>query len=155
MFFSQLSEIGVDIMIRKMQAEHQDVDFEYIHHMGVLCVRLKTEAVDEKTASADIEQAFGQVKDAFQNHVFESRSGKIEESVHDIFINNGLTLCLAESCTGGAIAAQLTKLPNASKYFLGSVISYSDLVKKMCLVLKRVFWIGMEPLVRKQFWKWR
>ena len=36
----------------------------------------------------------------------------------------------AESCTGGAIAALLTSVPGASKYFKGSVVAYSNMVKK-------------------------
>ncbi len=42
----------------------------------------------------------------------------------------GLTLSLAESCTGGLIAKELTDIPGASEVFPGSVVSYSDRVKQ-------------------------
>ncbi len=38
----------------------------------------------------------------------------------------GHTLGLAESCSGGLMAARLTNLPGASAYLAGSVVSYSD-----------------------------
>ncbi|MBI5622839.1 MAG: CinA family nicotinamide mononucleotide deamidase-related protein [Elusimicrobia bacterium] len=41
-----------------------------------------------------------------------------------------LTLAVAESCTGGMIAAKLTDIPGASSFFLGGVISYADGLKK-------------------------
>jgi len=53
----------------------------------------------------------------------------IEETVHRRFIDNGWTLSLAESCTGGHLAARLTRLPGASRYFLGSLIAYSNSLK--------------------------
>jgi len=38
----------------------------------------------------------------------------------------GWTVGLAESCTGGMIAARLTNVPGSSEYFLGSVVAYSN-----------------------------
>lgn len=53
----------------------------------------------------------------------------IAERVHQRFMEKGWTLSLAESCTGGSLAARLTLLPGASAYFLGSVVAYSNDLK--------------------------
>lgn len=45
------------------------------------------------------------------------------------FIEKKWTLSLAESCTGGAMAATLTQIPGASSYFLGSIVAYSNALK--------------------------
>lgn len=58
---------------------------------------------------------------------------KIEEAILELFCNKGLTLSLAESCTGGAIAALLTSIPGASLYFKGSLVTYSNELKKKFL----------------------
>jgi CDP-diacylglycerol--glycerol-3-phosphate 3-phosphatidyltransferase len=41
-----------------------------------------------------------------------------------------LTLAVAESCTGGLVAALVTDQPGSSAYFLGGVVSYSDAAKR-------------------------
>lgn len=45
----------------------------------------------------------------------------------------GLTLAVAESCTGGLLGARITELPGSSDYFLGGVISYANEVKTEAL----------------------
>lgn len=50
-----------------------------------------------------------------------------------IFIEKGWTLALAESCTGGAIAASIVQIPDASTYFLGSMVVYSNALKEKLL----------------------
>ena len=40
-----------------------------------------------------------------------------------------ITICAAESITGGLISSIITDTPGSSDFFLGSIISYSDLAK--------------------------
>lgn len=51
------------------------------------------------------------------------------EALHRLLIEKKLTLSTAESCTGGQVAAAITSLPGCSKYYLGSVIAYSNPLK--------------------------
>lgn len=46
---------------------------------------------------------------------------------------SGLMLALAESCTGGMIAARITALPGSSAYFAGGVVAYGNQVKERVL----------------------
>lgn len=44
-----------------------------------------------------------------------------------------LTLSVAESCTGGSVAARLTSVSGASDYFQGGIVAYSNDVKNKIL----------------------
>ena len=57
--------------------------------------------------------------------------------VGDLLSQRGLSLACAESCTGGLISDMLVSIPGASKYFLGSVVSYADLAKSVFLGVPR------------------
>lgn len=48
----------------------------------------------------------------------------------------GLTICTAESCTGGLIASRLTDIAGSSAYMLGGVVSYSNDAKMNLLKVK-------------------
>ena len=49
--------------------------------------------------------------------------------LHKQLINKKLTIAVAESCTGGLLAHNLTKLANSSKYFQMGLITYSNEAK--------------------------
>jgi nicotinamide-nucleotide amidase len=49
--------------------------------------------------------------------------------LHKKLIQKKLTISVAESCTGGLLAHNLTKLANSSKYFKMGLTTYSDQAK--------------------------
>jgi len=55
----------------------------------------------------------------------------------DALRDKGMTIAVAESCTGGLLGAALTAVPGASDYMLGGVIAYADAVKSDQLGVSR------------------
>jgi PncC family amidohydrolase len=54
---------------------------------------------------------------------------EIIHRVHELFKARGLTLSVAESCTGGLISHYITHLPGASAFLKAGVVSYSTEMK--------------------------
>jgi PncC family amidohydrolase len=57
----------------------------------------------------------------------------LAERLQGICLGRGLTVAVAESCTGGLVAAAITDTPGSSGYFLGGVVSYSNAAKASLL----------------------
>jgi nicotinamide-nucleotide amidase len=58
---------------------------------------------------------------------------QIIKKIHARFKQNGYTLSVAESCTGGFISNLITDLPGASKFFEAGVVAYSVNAKRSIL----------------------
>lgn len=53
----------------------------------------------------------------------------VVQLIQQVCLSQRWTVSLAESCTGGRLAARFTCLPGCSQYFLGSLVAYSNDVK--------------------------
>ena len=49
----------------------------------------------------------------------------IEEEVGQLLTDKGLTIAVAEACTGGLVGSMLISVPGSSRYFIGGVIAYT------------------------------
>ncbi len=69
--------------------------------------------------------------DRHPRHLFSLDGETIDSQVAQLL--RGRRLGLAESCSGGLLAARITNLPGASAYFAGGVVSYSNEAKASLL----------------------
>ena len=76
-----------------------------------------------------------------------------EKRVHQLLTERMETLAVAESCTGGSIAARLMATPGASAYFKGGVVAYWNQTKESLLGIPRdtiaLCGVVSEEIVRK------
>jgi PncC family amidohydrolase len=61
----------------------------------------------------------------------------LEVVVGQLLKRRGLTLAVAESCTGGLVSHRITDVPGSSAYYQGSVTSYSNEIKERILRVQR------------------
>jgi nicotinamide-nucleotide amidase len=60
-----------------------------------------------------------------------SRDGEtVDQLVAGALLGRHLTIAVAESCTGGLLAARLTDLPGSSQYLRGGIVAYSNDAKR-------------------------
>ena len=96
------------------------------------------EGEDEKECRKLIKPVIRELKGRFGKNIFALEAEKtLEESVVDMLRDQELTLALAESCTGGAIAARIVNVPGASQVFTHGFVTYSNRAKRKCLGVKK------------------
>lgn len=61
--------------------------------------------------------------------VFSDDGRTLEVVVADALLAGGLTIAVAESCTGGMCMSRLTDVPGSSTWMVGGVVAYSNVVK--------------------------
>jgi PncC family amidohydrolase len=64
-----------------------------------------------------------------KSFIISDNNNTPEHILDRLLKEKGLTLSLAESCTGGKLAGLFTAIPGCSSYFTGSVVSYSNEAK--------------------------
>lgn len=80
-----------------------------------------------------LEAFFNMVEGLFPNKLLK---GNIAEFLIQKLSNQNLSICLAESCTGGNISSMLTSVNGASRVYRGGVTTYSIESKKRILNIK-------------------
>jgi nicotinamide-nucleotide amidase len=70
-----------------------------------------------------------ELRERLGRHLFAEDERPVEELVLAACRERGLSLAVAESCTGGLVASRLTAVAGASDVFRGGVVAYSNEVK--------------------------
>jgi PncC family amidohydrolase len=81
------------------------------------------------------------------------RGSSLVQKISELFLSRGLTLSVAESCTGGLLSSAIASRPGVSKFYLGGVVSYHRSVKNeilgVPLSLIQVLGEVSEPVARE------
>lgn len=104
---------------------------------GECTVRITAKGKNEKEVESLIEQISNEIKSRFKEKVYGEDDTAIEDEVAKILVDNNLTIAVAESCTGGMVAADLINYPGISSVFMEGCVTYSNEAKMMTLNVKK------------------
>jgi len=100
---------------------------------ATICARefeIHVDLVVEPGAEARADVLEAGLAERLEQWLFGRDERRVQELVLSLAEARGLRLATAESCTGGLVAARLTEIPGSSASFVGSVVAYSDAVKR-------------------------
>ena len=100
---------------------------------GIVTIRIDCRAADESAARRLIEPAERQIRQRLGDLVFGVDDTTLAQAVADLLCQRRATLAVAESCTGGLIAKDLTDISGASEFFLCGWVTYSNQAKTSLL----------------------
>ena len=96
---------------------------------GECFVRVTAKADTAEEAERLCKPVVDEVVSTLGDVVYGVDVDSLEAVVGKLLEEKGLTLAVAESCTGGLLSKRLTDIPGCSSYYLGGVCSYSNQVK--------------------------
>ena len=96
-------------------------------------VRIYSHAEGQASCEKTVEPVIQAIKERLGRRVVSLRGGGLAETLGSMLLERGATLALAESCTGGLMAKQLTDIAGSSGFFLLSAVTYANAAKTSIL----------------------
>jgi len=106
---------------------------------GVTGVDLRITARGLAKAKAEqlVGEAMTKLRSAIGKHAYGEDDTDLAAVVLERCRTRGLTLAVAESCTGGMLGERITNVPGSSDVFIGGVIAYHNDVKREALGVRQ------------------
>ena len=109
------------------------IKLAYLPKLGIIRLRLTGRGQKEEEVKKLLEREKVKLESLLGEDIFSEEDTPLEIIVGELLKQKKLTVSTAESCTGGSIAARLTSIAGSSEYFNGSIVAYSNDVKKALL----------------------
>ncbi len=115
----------------------ENIKLAYLPGQGIVKLRLTATGNDRVRLEQELKKYQTGILEVLRHIAFSTDpDDTLEKVAGDLLRTKGLTLVTAESCTGGKIAHKITSVPGSSDYFLGTVVAYSNEVKRKILGVK-------------------
>jgi len=134
-----MGESEIVKIIHKWEDElPKNIKLAYLPSFGRVRLRLSSKGKDESSVVAAVNSEM-QTLHAMLNDIaigYEEETNLVQR-IATLLIQKEKTLSLAESCTGGAIAEQITSLAGISAFFRGSTVPYATDIKTAILGVEK------------------
>ena len=112
------------------------IKLAYLPDAGMVKLRLTGRSNEKELLAKELEARQSEIAVLLGDIVVAQEDAPMEKIIGDALLAKGKMLGLAESCTGGFIGHLITQVNGSSKYFNGSIVSYSNEVKQNVLGVK-------------------
>ena len=126
---AMIGESAADARIAPIYTQYKDVDTTILAHMGDIELRLSCAKPIIDLAQARVDELAGKIEEELEDFIYSSQGETLEQIVLYYLEMRGVSLAVAESCTGGMIAERLTGVSGSSRSFVGGAVVYSNRLK--------------------------
>jgi nicotinamide-nucleotide amidase len=130
---SGMGESALDEAISPIYKSYPHVETSILFNRSEVEVHIAARSDSEAAAQSVVDELADNLVEKLGVAVFATNGELMEEVVGELLKQKGKTLSVAESCTGGLIAARLTDVPGSSEYFMEGVTAYSNDAKMRTL----------------------
>lgn len=112
------------------EALPENIKLAYLPNLGYVKLRLTGKGDDELTLLTEIDEYANEIVAEIPKYHIGYKKDNLPIILQQHFIENNLSLSLAESCTGGGIANAVVQIPGSSAYFKGGIVAYDYVIKE-------------------------
>jgi nicotinamide-nucleotide amidase len=105
------------------------IKLAYLPSYGIIKLRLTGTGQSKEVVENIVNEQVIKLYSIIPQFIYSEIDEQIENYIANLLKERKLTICTAESCTGGKIAQMLTSIPGSSQYYKGSVIAYDNGIK--------------------------
>jgi nicotinamide-nucleotide amidase len=131
-----LPESHLDARVAPVAQAHPHVTFGFRTHAPENHLKLMAHGNSQSEADTALAAAERDCRAVLGTHLFGTGDERHAGVLGSALAARGETLAVAESCTGGRIADQLTAIPGASAWFPGGAVVYANRMKEA--------WVGVD-----------
>ncbi len=128
-----IGESEIDHRIADLFATSENPKIAVLAHDYRADVKLMAKAHSAQEAESMIAPLQSELERRLEGYVFGRDADSPASAILALARLRGRRLAVAESCTGGGIAAALTRVPGSSQSFLGGIVAYANEVKTSLL----------------------
>jgi len=108
-----------------------NIRLAYLPYPGGVKLRLSCYQGEPKEMEEKVEKRKAELLELIGEHVYGKEKDSLPSVLLDLSVSKKVTVAVAESCTGGRIAQEITSVAGSSQYFKGGMIAYSPSMKIM------------------------
>ena len=112
-----------------VRALSDDRSVAYLPSTSGVRLRLSARADEKEGAAEKLEQLEERIRARIDRYIYGTGDDELEAVIGRLLTEDGQTVALAESATGGLAAHRLTQVSGSSAYFLGSLVAYANQAK--------------------------
>jgi nicotinamide-nucleotide amidase len=125
-----MGESDLDTLIAPVYTKYTNPATTILFSLGDLFVHLRATAETEAQADALLREVGNPIAELLGDRIYtEDENESLEMVVGRLLRKQHATVAVAESCTGGLVAARLTEQGGSSDFFLGGYVTYSEAQK--------------------------
>lgn len=132
--------VGETLLAERLESFEKNkaarIKLAYLPNVGKVRLRLTIKGDDKEEIKKIIDEAKKEVVSCIEKYIYGYDDDLLEAKIGELLLECNLSIGTAESCTGGYIAHLITSVAGSSRYFKGSVVSYSNDIKSSILKVK-------------------
>ncbi|MET0552780.1 MAG: competence/damage-inducible protein A [Vicinamibacteria bacterium] len=136
---ASMGESDVEQVVAPLYKTFENPRTTILGGAGQTELHLTGEGATEAEAAARVEELASGIQALLPGRIYSDDGRDLAEVVAALLTERPRTLALAESCTGGLVAARLTAVPGSSAFFDRGYVTYSNRAK--------VDLLGVDPSV--------